>query len=57
MKVNYDGGLNKENKVGGLGVIIHDSEGVVLSAHADNIKGVIDSWAAVRALGFARDMG
>ncbi|XVF69502.1 hypothetical protein PTKIN_Ptkin11bG0087100 [Pterospermum kingtungense] len=62
MKVNFDGALDKDSRIGGIGIIIRDSAGLVMAAKAVNVHDVADSFtikaiAVIQAMKFASTQG
>ncbi|OMO59710.1 reverse transcriptase [Corchorus capsularis] len=62
IKVNFDGAFDSTRQIGAYGLIARNSDGLVLGACSGNILNVSDafvaeSFAAVRALSWSREMG
>ncbi|KAL0008796.1 hypothetical protein SO802_010298 [Lithocarpus litseifolius] len=61
-KVNFDGVVFKEDKRAGLGIVIRNHQGQVLTSFSENIALLpsiedVEALAAVRAMSFAAELG
>ena len=62
MMINFDGTVNVNEVVRGIGIVARDRNGMVVGTLQSCVKDIIDpasieSLAAVKALTFAKDMG